>query len=367
MSEKDQYLLNGDYNLYPMSKEQFPETFLEEGEDFTDRLSRLVKDSTRNKGDNINVPTIGKVLAVKKTAPPTPGGPRSKINDISNAPISTCLQIYVHTKFDIAKPIPRNLINPGKESTLIYQHPVYEALSSELDSKVPNVGDEVYVLHPLAHGYLNRVGTYLGIVAKGGVPLAKTPVKDKFSAAVQRKTAIPLAAPPEPTECEKDPYGADCAWRKGRLLGKIDLEPIPSVIRPNLRLKKEVADAYKQMRNAAKNDGIRINATDGFRSYKEQQKAKEKWTKKGKPGNAATPGYSRHQAGIAVDISTWVNGEGKTKQKKGSSAPNPTTAIYRWLQKNAHKYGFVRTVSQEPWHWVYYGPNEAAKRRPSWT
>jgi LAS superfamily LD-carboxypeptidase LdcB len=40
------------------------------------------------------------------------------------------------------------------------------------------------------------------------------------------------------------------------------------------------------------------------------------------------------------------------------------TNVYKWLAKNAAEYGFVRTVASEPWHWVYFGPEEAKKRRP---
>jgi hypothetical protein len=58
-------------------------------------------------------------------------------------------------------------------------------------------------------------------------------------------------------------------------------------------------------------------------------------TKSCNNGNlAAKPGYSNHQNGRAVDVST-------------SS----------WLFANAAKFGFVRTVPSEDWHWEYAGPD----------
>jgi LAS superfamily LD-carboxypeptidase LdcB len=42
------------------------------------------------------------------------------------------------------------------------------------------------------------------------------------------------------------------------------------------------------------------------------------------------------------------------------------TKTYTWLKKNAADYGFIRTVGNEPWHWVYYGVSYAKKNIPSW-
>jgi hypothetical protein len=30
-----------------------------------------------------------------------------------------------------------------------------------------------------------------------------------------------------------------------------------------------------------------------------------------------------------------------------------TTKTYRWMVANMHKFGFIRTVSKERWHWEY--------------
>ncbi|MEM6698100.1 MAG: M15 family metallopeptidase, partial [Bacteroidota bacterium] len=53
---------------------------------------------------------------------------------------------------------------------------------------------------------------------------------------------------------------------------------------------------------------------------------------------AAKPGRSNHQNGIALDIANTKSG---------------TSIVYQWLKENATKYGFVRTVKSESWHWVY--------------
>ena len=66
---------------------------------------------------------------------------------------------------------------------------------------------------------------------------------------------------------------------------------------------------------------------------------------------AAVPGTSQHQNGIAFDINI---GYGDQKDWK-IPHPEAMTLTYKWLLLNAHKYGFVRTVLDERWHWEYTG------------
>ncbi len=57
-----------------------------------------------------------------------------------------------------------------------------------------------------------------------------------------------------------------------------------------------------------------------------------------KPATAA-PGFSKHQNGIAIDMNT--------------SSRTSKTGMYNWLVNNAYKFGFIRTVSSEEWHFEY--------------
>ena len=67
----------------------------------------------------------------------------------------------------------------------------------------------------------------------------------------------------------------------------------------------------------------------------------------------APPGSSNHGSGIALDFNT-----GTRDRSTGFSQLDAT--VYVWLAKNAHRYGFIRTVSSEEWHWEYL-PTEAVK------
>lgn len=62
----------------------------------------------------------------------------------------------------------------------------------------------------------------------------------------------------------------------------------------------------------------------------------------------APPGASQHGSGIAIDMNTG-----------GRTDFTPlNTANYVWLVKNSYKFGFIRTVKSEEWHYEYL-PNLA--------
>ncbi len=104
----------------------------------------------------------------------------------------------------------------------------------------------------------------------------------------------------------------------------------------SLYLRRDAAEAWKDMISAAASDGIYLSANYGFRDKKTQKKLKRK-----NPFFAARPGYSDHQEGIAVDISGTLN-----KHRRHSS-------IWLWLHKNASRFNFYQPVKSESWHWIY--------------
>ena len=339
--------INGLYSFFPQTKQRFPESFLEEKTTFWEVLNKVTKDSLKPLGLDCTQQTVGTVLEVRPLAQPYIGGFREKINEMSNLPNPLCLQIRVHTPLDQQSAVPTNSLNPGQQEHLIYQSHVYEAINSSLDSTVPNVGDEVMVIHPFSHGFLNPTGIYLGPV-HSGIPYVKNASSEPFIQNIKRLSAVPFDEIDPDDECfTNGGQGRNCAWKDGKILGKIDLEEIPtsSAIKYKVRVKPEVARAFKSMVTAASNDSVVVGSVSGFRSYKQQADARSR-----KQNLAVRPGFSRHQEGIAIDIDVQT-----------------TPRTYQWLAENAHKYGFARTVSYEPWHWVYFGIEEATKRRPAYT
>ena len=165
---------------------------------------------------------------------------------------------------------------------------------------------------------------------------------------------------------------------KSRRLVLIDSQPVDEL----------VAVAYLQMKDAAKKDDIDLRVTSGFRpAFGPNLKAK---TKSGKTVTLTTqetlrrdksrfkcsskfsfedhvfkagsscyepatapPGISNHGSGIAIDLNT---GSRKSPKKIGKLQPEN----YKWLVKNSWKFGFIRAVSSEEWHYEYW-PNLAKK------
>ena len=97
---------------------------------------------------------------------------------------------------------------------------------------------------------------------------------------------------------------------------------------------KATGHAFIKMQAAADAAGVHLTVTSGFRTMAEQKHLYYCYTSGScNSGNlAALPGHSNHQNGLALDLST-------------SS----------WLTQHAARFGFVRTVPREPWHYEYHG------------
>lgn len=102
-------------------------------------------------------------------------------------------------------------------------------------------------------------------------------------------------------------------------------------------LEAAAAAAFVRMRAAAAADGVSLIVESAFRTMEEQTALWVQYQRGERTDVVAAPGYSNHQAGIDVDLTT----------------ARGTNAAYHWLLKNAHLYGFVATVHSEPWHWEY--------------
>lgn len=121
------------------------------------------------------------------------------------------------------------------------------------------------------------------------------------------------------------------AYRAGRNLGPVSVARVDG--KP---VEVGTARAFLRMRAAALQDGVAIRVVSGFRSHAEQTDLYRRY-RAGTGNLAARPGYSNHQSGAALDLNT--------------SDPD----VYRWLQRRAGEFGFVRTVPSEAWHWELRG------------
>lgn len=119
----------------------------------------------------------------------------------------------------------------------------------------------------------------------------------------------------------------------------------------------KVLPFLNKMVKAAATDEINLRVVSAFRSFNEQSNLKSAYTMTyGSGANrfSADQGYSEHQLGTTVDLST---------KELGANFSNlESTEAYKWLTDNAYKYGFVLSYPKnnsyyqyEPWHWRFVG------------
>lgn len=119
------------------------------------------------------------------------------------------------------------------------------------------------------------------------------------------------------------------------------------------------ARAWRAMRDAARHDGVVLEAISGFRSHAYQRGIFERKLARGLSlaeilrVNAA-PGYSEHHSGRALDLGT-------PEQPAAEPCFEHTTA-FAWLGTNAVHFGFQLSyprdnphgIIHEPWHWCWH-------------
>lgn len=153
---------------------------------------------------------------------------------------------------------------------------------------------------------------------------------------------------------------------------------VPSDLTPvNITFAQGVAESKKQMRAdaaraleemfaAALEEGIELLGISGYRSYYTQRNIYERRLKEAGEDHVsrynAKPGHSEHQTGLAMDVGC----PGYVDLTERFAR----TPAYRWLQKNAHKYGFIIRYTEygeeetgyafEPWHVRYVGDEAEA-------
>ncbi len=123
---------------------------------------------------------------------------------------------------------------------------------------------------------------------------------------------------------------------------------------------------YNLLENAS-SSGVSLEIISAYRSFKAQTSLKLSYKMTyGSGANkfSADQGYSEHQLGTAVDLTTPDIGESFSKFE--------TTTAYKWLTENAYKYGFILSYPKqntyyrfEPWHWRFVGVSLATKLHDS--
>ncbi|WP_438445931.1 M15 family metallopeptidase [Gorillibacterium sp. sgz5001074] len=128
------------------------------------------------------------------------------------------------------------------------------------------------------------------------------------------------------------------------------------------KLRKEAAQALEKLFSLASKDGIKLYGVSGYRSYATQKSVYngnvQSQGKEAADKVSAQPGFSEHQTGLAIDVSS-ASAKFALEESFGGTAEG------KWLAAHAHEAGFiirypkgkesVTGYSYEPWHIRYVG------------
>lgn len=128
----------------------------------------------------------------------------------------------------------------------------------------------------------------------------------------------------------------------------------------NGKLNRLAYENFVKMADAAREEGLTIKITTGYRDYYFQRTLYNNYVRQDGVSLADTysarPGYSEHQLGYSADLTNGDNVEFGEFQY---------TKEYEWLQNNAYKYGFIMRYPEdkeyitgymyESWHYRYVG------------
>lgn len=128
----------------------------------------------------------------------------------------------------------------------------------------------------------------------------------------------------------------------------------------DVELATDAADAWKMMRENARNHNVELLLVSGYRSVEYQANLFRKKLDQDMPverilRTTAAPGYSEHHSGMALDLTT----HGVRPLERDFAM----TRAYEWLKSHARIYGFHESypknnrhrIEWEPWHWCYRG------------
>lgn len=135
-----------------------------------------------------------------------------------------------------------------------------------------------------------------------------------------------------------------------------------------IRMRSEAAGMLEAMFASASQEGFRLVAISGYRSYQTQKtiyqrKIKTSGSEQKAQLLVAPAGSSEHQLGLAIDI-----GRQASSKLNASFGKSPEG---RWVGENAHRFGFILRYkaewtpitgyADEPWHLRYVGVEHAGE------
>lgn len=154
-----------------------------------------------------------------------------------------------------------------------------------------------------------------------------------------------------------------------RLRGECPVAPVTYIMtnlpkkedtydREDRRLRGDALAAYRKMVEAARRDGIIVGGSKVltiFSGYRQADADGERCAIEGNCDGKRRAACSPHATGYAVDLNLgYAPGYRVDSTHPVNRLWQTRTPAYRWLVRNAYRFGFVNYVF-EPWHWEWVG------------
>lgn len=168
-------------------------------------------------------------------------------------------------------------------------------------------------------------------------------------------------------------YGLAEAYQPGDLIALGDTFPSAVTRGYPTQVRAVILAPLQALIAAMHNAALRPFVVSGFRSYWDQNAARQKWAEQFPEwahNISARPGHSEHQLGTTVDFST--------PELPPDIEFHPAfadTGEGQWLAEHAHEYGFTMSYpdgryeetgfNYEPWHFRYVGVELATELKES--
>ena len=240
-----------------------------------------------------------------------------------------------------------------------------------------------FASYTLSLKYWDKLAPYLNgaapetTSAQNTTETATTPTTEAatFSAAAATATsALPGAVEVNVVEMPKDDsWSLVLLNRHNRLEKGYEPRLAAAVEGSTIQVDERVADAFQQMYDAARADGLELTPVSGYVSWDLQEtlynKKVEEFTSQGVTDAAAKQlaaevilpaGCSEDNAGLSVSVGMQLD----------SFNQQPT---YEWLRAHAAEYGFIERYTAEkkqvtevaarPWYWRYVGVEAATQMK----
>ncbi|WP_404353743.1 D-alanyl-D-alanine carboxypeptidase family protein [Exiguobacterium aurantiacum] len=188
------------------------------------------------------------------------------------------------------------------------------------------------------------------------------------------KAGIAKLAPAERIRLVNKQHGLSSTYRSRQLV-TLTIPTVYTKGSERTLMAAEAAHALALLYYAGRKEGHTLYALSAYRSYATQKSLYTYWVNTRGTAYAskyvARPGYSEHQTGLAVDMTS-------ARMQMGLYASFDQTPEGKWMLQQAHRYGFIvrypkgkekiTGYNYEPWHLRYVGVKEATTmKQQNWT